>query len=160
MLLFRRPWSSALSAFLHDSFGHFRPSCLETGKQLEVSIELHYNVIHADTKHLPSLEHALRKGMTRVDDEAGPTPRRPSAFARCEEDAANLYRYTSRLQGQGGACDECVRVHPYTVRYEQTAREQVYDPAAGRRRTSGRQADQGMATASTGATAASGARTR
>ena len=25
----------ALSAFLHDSFCHFRPSCLETGKQLE-----------------------------------------------------------------------------------------------------------------------------
>ena len=51
----------ALSSFLRDSFSHFRPSCLETGKQLEVSIELHYNVIHAGTNHLRTVESALRR---------------------------------------------------------------------------------------------------
>jgi hypothetical protein len=56
----------ALSAFLHDSFSHFRPSCLETGKQLEVSIELHYNVIHAGPNHLRTVESAVRANMGRV----------------------------------------------------------------------------------------------
>ena len=37
----------ALADFLRDSFGRYRPSCLETGEQLEVEVELRYNVLHA-----------------------------------------------------------------------------------------------------------------
>ena len=41
--------AEALETFLRQSFGHFRPSSMSTGRPLEVSIELHYNVVHAGT---------------------------------------------------------------------------------------------------------------
>ena len=62
----------ALADFLRDSFGRYRPSCLETGEQLEVEVELRYNVLHAGGDALARLERATRSEMTRVADEPPP----------------------------------------------------------------------------------------
>ena len=62
----------ALADFLRDSFGRYRPSCLETGEQLEVEVELRYNVLHAGGDALARLERAARSEMTRVADEPPP----------------------------------------------------------------------------------------
>lgn len=62
----------ALADFLRDSFDRYRPSCLETGEQLEVEVELRYNVLHAGGDALARLERAARSEMTRVADEPPP----------------------------------------------------------------------------------------
>ena len=66
--------ANALETFLRDSFGHFRPSSMTTGRPLEVSIELHYNVIYAGSDHLRTIESAISHTAEAVDDEPAPHP--------------------------------------------------------------------------------------
>ena len=66
--------AEALETFLRQSFGHFRPSSMSTGRPLEVSIELHYNVVHAGTDHLRTIESAISHSAEPADDEPPPHP--------------------------------------------------------------------------------------
>ena len=66
--------ANALETFLRDSFGHFRPSSMTTGRPLAVSIELHYNVIYAGSDHLRTIESAISHTAEAVDDEPAPHP--------------------------------------------------------------------------------------
>ena len=66
--------AKALETFLRQSFGHFRPSSMSTGRPLEVSIELHYNVVHAGTDHLRTIESAISHSAEPADDEPPPHP--------------------------------------------------------------------------------------
>ena len=66
--------AEALETFLRQSFGHFRPSSMSTGRPLEVSIELHYNVVHAGTNHLRTIESAISHSAEPADDEPPPHP--------------------------------------------------------------------------------------
>ena len=61
-----------LRSFLHASFASFRPSSMATGKELEVEVELKYNVQHASASHVRAIEGAVRAGMRRVSDESPP----------------------------------------------------------------------------------------
>ncbi|KAK3236360.1 hypothetical protein CYMTET_53494 [Cymbomonas tetramitiformis] len=56
----------ALQKFLQDTFFSYRPSCLETGKELEMSIELQYSVQHIPPSHLSNYEKKMKKTFTRV----------------------------------------------------------------------------------------------
>ena len=92
----------ALADFLRDSFGRYRPSCLETGEQLEVEVELRYNVLHAGGDALARLERATRSEMTRVADEPPPesgTTRvrtRPAEFQPANVGARTRWRRPAR----------------------------------------------------------------
>ena len=81
-----------LRSFLHASFASFRPSSMATGKELEVEVELKYNVQHASASHVRAIEGAVRAGMLGANVRR--SPRRPR-FGRIRARAFDASRRES-----------------------------------------------------------------
>ena len=96
--------AEALETFLRQSFGHFRPSSMSTGRPLEVSIELHYNVVHAGTNHLRTIESAISHSAEPADDEPPPHPWGDVSSTNDDNNNTtnNQQQAVARVRGRGG----------------------------------------------------------
>ena len=81
-----------LAEILRDTFASFRPSRVEDGERLEVSVELKYNVVRAPPGGLRAFEAAVRANARRVEDEDPPPEWTAPGAARAHGAGARRWR--------------------------------------------------------------------
>eukprot|EP00899_Mesostigma_viride_P009408 jgi/Mesvir1/18469/Mv14320-RA.1 len=79
-----------LRSFLMLSSLQYRPSCIETGKELEIIHQLTYNVVHAGREHVARLEQAVKGALKPAGVEQSTAKEYPGRHMVYTVEATNV----------------------------------------------------------------------